>query len=258
MLDLFEKAALEAGRIIMDLYRRGCTIETKADDTPVTEADRLAEEAILSILLPHLGDIPVIAEEQAAAGIVPQTNGHPFLLIDPLDGTREFIKRNGEFTVNIALIEEGIPTAGVVYAPALGVAYLGDRQGALKLLIDEDHRITSGAAIHARSLLDPPVALASRSHGDAETTAFLDEIGVNDCRTIGSSLKFCLVAEGVADVYPRFGRTMEWDTAAGDAVLRAAGGSTVLPDGSPLTYGKRGRSDAIDFANPAFIAWGRR
>jgi 3'(2'), 5'-bisphosphate nucleotidase len=258
MLDLFEKAALEAGRIIMDVYRRGCPVETKADNSPVTEADQLAEEAIIAILKPHLGNMAIVAEEQVAAGIIPDTDHHPFLLIDPLDGTREFINRNGEFTVNIALIDKGTPVAGIVYAPALGVAYRGDRQGALKLVIDDNQNIMSGTAIQTRALTSPPVALASRSHGDKNTTAFLDEIGVCECRTIGSSLKFCLLAEGGADVYPRFGRTMEWDTAAGDAVLRAAGGVTVLPDGSPLVYGKRNQSHDSDFANPAFIAWGRR
>jgi 3'(2'), 5'-bisphosphate nucleotidase len=203
-------------------------------------------------------DIPVIAEEQMAAGIEPDISGGRFLLIDPLDGTREFINRNGEFTVNIALIEDGRPVAGIVYAPVVGVAYTGGPDGACKLTVDASQTVLSRQAIHVRPVATPPIAVASRSYLDAETKRYLDELDPCECCTVGSSLKFGLVAEGKADVYPRFGRTMEWDTAAGDAVLRAAGGSVLAGDGQPLTYGKRGRNDAADFANGAFFAWGGR
>jgi 3'(2'), 5'-bisphosphate nucleotidase len=258
MLALFEQAALEAGRVILDIYARGCAVDTKADATPVTEADIRAEEIILSILAPALPDLPIIAEEQVAAGIVPDISGGRFLLIDPLDGTREFISRNGEFTVNIALIDNGVPVAGIVHAPVLATAYLGGPDGAVKLTLDADQKVVSRQAIRARAVSTPPIAMASRSHQDPETAACLQQMHVSECRHIGSSLKFGLLAEGLADVYPRFGRTMEWDTAAGDAVLRAAGGTTLFVDGTPLLYGKRRRPDMADFANPAFIAWGKR
>ncbi|WP_377297523.1 3'(2'),5'-bisphosphate nucleotidase CysQ [Rhizobium sp. SGZ-381] len=258
MLTIFEQAALKAGRVILEIYAEGCAVDVKADATPVTEADIRAEEIILSILRPAFPDLPIIAEEEVAAGIVPDISGGRFLLIDPLDGTREFISRNGEFTVNIALIDEGVPVAGIVYAPVLATAYLGGPDGAVKLTLDSDQTVVARQAIRARPVATPPIAMASRSHQDPETAACLQQMQVEECRHIGSSLKFGLLAEGLADVYPRFGRTMEWDTAAGDAVLRAAGGATVLTDGTPLSYGKRRRPDMADFANPAFIAWGRR
>lgn len=258
MLTIFEEAAHAAGRVILEVYARGCAVETKPDATPVTEADIRAEETILALLARHLPDIPVVAEEEVAAGRVPDVSGGRFLLIDPLDGTREFISRNGEFTVNIALIENGVPVAGVVHAPVLGLTYLGGAGGAEKLTLDEALRPVNRQAIAVRAVATPPVALASRSHQDPETAACLQQLGVRECRNIGSSLKFGLLAEGLADVYPRFGRTMEWDTAAGDAVLRAAGGVTLQIDATPLTYGKRQRPDMADFANPAFMAWGRR
>ncbi|WP_137129828.1 3'(2'),5'-bisphosphate nucleotidase CysQ [Rhizobium sp. FY34] len=258
MLDIFEQAALAAGRVILDIYARGCSVQTKPDDSPVTEADIRAEEVILAMLRDKLPDVPVVAEEQVAAGVVQDISAGRFLLIDPLDGTREFISRNGEFTVNIALIEDGVPVAGVVYAPVLDIAYLGSPDGAWKLSVDQKQRVLSRHRIKARPVTTPPVAMASRSHQDAQTAAYLLELGVSECRNIGSSLKFGLLAEGLADVYPRFGRTMEWDTAAGDAVLRAAGGMTLTTDGVPLTYGKQNRPDMADFANPAFISWGAR
>lgn len=258
MLAIFEEAALAAGRVILDIYQRGFEVETKADQSPVTEADVRAEAVILAHLKAHIPDIPVIAEEQMAAGIEPDVSGGRFLLIDPLDGTREFINRNGEFTVNIALIENGRPVAGIVYAPVVGVAYTGGPDGAAKLTVDQGQNILSREPIRVRRVAQPPVAVASRSYLDAETKRYLDDLEPCECCTVGSSLKFGLVAEGKADVYPRFGRTMEWDTAAGDAVLRAAGGSVLAEDGLPLTYGKRGRKDVADFANGAFFAWGGR
>lgn len=256
LLSLFEEAALRAGRIILDIYERGCAVETKADASPVTEADIAAEAEILAVLTPVLSDIPVVAEEQMSEGIQPDISAGRFLLIDPLDGTREFVSRNGEFTVNIALIEDGVPVAGIVYAPVLGIAYTGNASGAWKLQVGAHDEIMDRKQIRVRHRQIPPVALASRSHQDAFTGPFLDSLGVTECRNVGSSLKFGVLAEGAADIYARYNRTMEWDTAAGDAVLRAAGGMTLTADGMPLKYGKTNQSHDADFANPGFFAWG--
>ncbi|MUO78072.1 3'(2'),5'-bisphosphate nucleotidase CysQ [Agrobacterium vitis] len=258
MIDLFEKAAIAAGRDIMDVFHNGPTVRTKRDASPVTEADERAEAIILSALAAQFPAIPVVAEEAVAAGNIPQTRGQPFILVDPLDGTKEFIRKSSDFTVNIALIEAGIPVMGIVYAPARGQAYIGDRNGALKIEIDANFHPVSRQSIKVRTPTDGMIAVASRAHSGPETEEFLVNHAITDTRSVGSSLKFCLVAEGAADVYPRFGRTMEWDTAAGDAVLRAAGGMTVGPDGAPLLYGKRDQLHDSDFANPSFIAWGDR
>jgi 3'(2'), 5'-bisphosphate nucleotidase len=254
ILPLFERAALAAGPIILQVYRAGPDIRLKGDRTPVTEADEAAERIILAALARDLPGIPVIAEEEAAAGRLPDTSGGRFILVDPLDGTREFIGGHDDFTVNIALIENGVPVAGVVYAPALGVAYLGADGKAERLVVGPDFQVTERRAIHTRKRPSAPCALISRSHNSEATMAFIEEASITERRAVGSSLKFCLLAEGDADIYPRFGRTMEWDTAAGDAVLRAAGGLTETVNGEPLAYGKREQDDA-PFANPNFIAW---
>ncbi|MCM2438634.1 3'(2'),5'-bisphosphate nucleotidase CysQ [Agrobacterium vitis] len=256
MIDLFEKAAIAAGRDIMDVFHNGPTVRTKSDASPVTEADERAEAIILAALAAQFPAIPVVAEEAVAAGNIPQTRGQPFILVDPLDGTKEFIRKSSDFTVNIALIEAGVPVMGIVYAPARGQAYIGDRSGALKIEIDANFQPVSRQSITVRTPSGTLIAVASRAHSGPETEEFLVNHAITDTRSVGSSLKFCLVAEGAADVYPRFGRTMEWDTAAGDAVLRAAGGITVGPDGAPLLYGKRDQLNDSDFANPSFIAWG--
>jgi 3'(2'), 5'-bisphosphate nucleotidase len=256
MLRLFETAALDAGKAIMKVFREGCPVAVKEDASPVTIADEEAERIILTYLARNFPDVPVIAEESVAAGRVPQIGQKSFFLVDPLDGTREFIDKRQEFTVNIAYIENGVPVAGIVYAPALGIAFIGAHGKAEKLLVDENFEIAGRAAIHVRVQPAHRTALASRCHNSPQTGNFLAEHAISECTNIGSSLKFCLLAEGKADVYPRFTRTMEWDTAAGDAVLRAAGGSTVTLDGLPLTYGKRGQADDSDFANPNFISWG--
>lgn len=258
MLATFEKAALLAGQAILDIYRAGPSTSYKADRSPVTEADERAEEIILAELVQTFPDIPVVAEESVAMGRIPSIEGRSFILVDPLDGTKEFINKREDFTVNIALIENGVPVLGAVYAPALKVAYLGGGGRAEKLVVGDDFAVASRTPIVARPVEPRPICVASRSHNSPETEAFLEKAGAADIRSIGSSLKFCLLAEGVADLYPRFGRTMEWDTAAGDAVLRAAGGNTVTLDGVPLAYGKTGRPDLMDFANPDFIAWGSR
>lgn len=255
LLETFQSAALSAGRVVLDLYQHQPAVKVKADQTPVTEADERAEQMILHRLRQDAPDIPVIAEEEVAQGTIRQI-GSVFILVDPLDGTREFIAQRPEFTVNIALIENGKPTMGFVYAPALAVAYAGSRDGAWRLRIGPDCEIQERAPIVVRQAPASPVALSSRSHESEQTVDYLKQRGIEDVRRLGSSLKFCLVAEGSADIYPRFGRTMEWDTAAGDAVLRAAGGCTRTLDGRPLVYGKTGAADHADFANPDFLATG--
>lgn len=253
LLDALSDLAVMAGAAILDIYARPIEVHSKSDSSPVTAADEAAEAIILEGLAAIAPDIPVVAEESFAAGRVPAI-GHRFFLVDPLDGTKEFISRNGEFTVNIALIENGAPVAGVVYAPALGRLFSGGPAGAFSA------RVESGRTVErCRTGVRPVPAggltvVASRSHGTDATDAFIRRFPVSDYRSAGSSLKFCLLACGEADLYPRLGRTMEWDTAAGDAVLRAAGGVVRRLDGAPLTYGKRSQPDDTDFANPHFVA----
>lgn len=258
MLRTFEKAALEAGKAIITVLREGFPVTMKADASPVTVADEEAERIILTHLARDYPEIPVVAEESVAAGKVPDISGRGFFLVDPLDGTREFVDGRQEFTVNIAYIENGAPVAGIVYAPALGLAFSGESGRAERLVVTEDFTVGLRTAITVREQPDDRLALASLRHNSPETGSFLAHHAISKCTNIGSSLKFCLLAEGKADVYPRFTRTMEWDTAAGDAVLRAAGGSTVTLDGAPLTYGKTGPAADFDFANPNFISWGGR
>ena len=246
--------ARQAGAVIMAIYATDFSVQGKADASPVTEADQRAEAVILAGLAALAPDIPVVAEEAAAAGHIPAV-AERFWLVDPLDGTREFIKRNGEFTVNIALIEHGQPVLGVVLAPALGP------QGCLwagALGHGATVEDTSGLrAIHCREApADGLTVLASRSHGDAAAldaflAGHLAGRRVAAVSNAGSSLKLCLLAAGQADLYPRLGRTMEWDIAAGHAVLAAAGGRVCrVDDGTPLRYGKPG------FENPHFFATG--
>ncbi|MBS1164069.1 MAG: cysQ [Proteobacteria bacterium] len=254
LLDGLIAASIEAGRIILDVYARPIDVAFKADASPVTEADGLAEAVLLAALARLAPGVPVVAEESVAAGSVPPAADR-FFLVDPLDGTKEFIRRNGEFTVNVALIDHGVPVMGVVHAPAVGRLFAGGPQGAFEMTVDGGGDVGARRAIHVRDLpAKGATLLVSRSHATAATDAFLPNAAVADRRIIGSSLKFCLIAAGEADVYPRFGPTMEWDTAAGDAVLRAAGGMVTLSDGTPFPYGKRGRPGLADFANPSFIA----
>jgi 3'(2'), 5'-bisphosphate nucleotidase len=241
--------AREAGAVILGIYSRDFDAAQKADRSPVTEADTAAEALIVKALAQLAPDIPVVAEEQCASNGVPSTAPDRFFLVDPLDGTKEFIAKNGEFTVNIALIEHGRPVLGVVYLPAFDTCYAG-ANGIARRLVGDDHP----EPIVARSTPAEGLVMAiSRSHADGEI-ARAKERGLNVAGTIvaGSSLKFCRLAEGAADLYPRFGTTMEWDTAAGQAVLEAAGGRVETVEGAPLHYGKAG------FQNPHFIAYGRR
>lgn len=254
---LFERLALRAGRAVMEVFHSDISVQSKADASPVTEADRAAERVILEGLRSAFPAIPCVAEEEVAEGILPPDLGNAFFLIDPLDGTKEFVNRRTDFTVNIALIRNGVPEIGVVYAPCTG-RFFSARPGTAEVLEVKDGELISGRRrISVREGHTPLIIVASRSHRTPETDAFIHTVSAAEIVSVGSSLKFCLVAAGEADIYPRFGRTMEWDTAAGDAVLRAAGGSTCTLDGAPLVYGKRNQSNDADFANPHFISRGR-
>ncbi|TRC97508.1 3'(2'),5'-bisphosphate nucleotidase CysQ [Mesorhizobium sp. WSM4303] len=257
MLAVFERLALDAGREVMRVFKDGCAVDKKADSSPVTEADRESETIILTGLRAAFPEIPCVAEEEVAAGILPPDLDDAFFLIDPLDGTKEFINRRTDFTVNIALVRHGVPEIGVVFAPCSGRFFSGRPGKAEAIEVDDDYRIVGRGRISVRTAVTPLAVVASRSHNTPETEAFIRDLGSAEIVSVGSSLKFCLLAAAEADIYPRFGRTMEWDTAAGDAVLRAAGGMTRTLDGKPLTYGKRKQSDDADFANPHFIASGK-
>ena len=249
LLDRIVAIAEDAGRTILRRYRTGVAVERKADSSPVTVADREAEALIVTALRTIDPEIPIVAEEAVAAGTAPGEGGERFWLVDPLDGTREFIGETDEFTVNIALVEDGKPVLGVVHAPALGDTYGGLASGAAW----RSRRGAARQAIAARPVpATGPVVLSSRRHGDrGRLDGLLASMDVAAHRTVGSSLKFCLVAAGEGDIYPRYGETNEWDTAAGHAVLLAAGGSVRTVEGAPLGYGKAG------FGNPEFIARGR-
>jgi 3'(2'), 5'-bisphosphate nucleotidase len=247
------KAALAAGPAVMEEYDRGCEVSSKQDGSPVTSADRRAEAIICECLASLKPSPPVCAEEAIAAGTEPRV-AERFLLVDPLDGTREFLANNGEFTINVALIEQGVPIAGAVYAPAIGRLWVGGDAAFVceARLGAELPNEGSRRRIRTRRAPSSLTAFVSRSHLDAESDSFLKGLPIDETRFAGSSLKFCLIAEGLGDVYPRFAPTMEWDTAAGDAVLRAAGGAVLDPSGRPLSYGK------VDsgLRNGPFIAWG--
>jgi 3'(2'), 5'-bisphosphate nucleotidase len=241
--------ALEAGQAILRIYATGTEVRTKADASPVTDADEEASRIILARLAEIAPTIPTVCEETHETGsAIPKSPGG-FVLVDPLDGTKEFIRKNGEFTVNIALIHDGRPVAGVVYAPAIGRLFLGWQEDGEGHAFQE--REGKRTPIHvARPSDEGVVVVASRSHRDPKTDEYLEKVRVKSFTSAGSSLKFCLVATGEADLYPRLGRTMEWDTAAGQAVLEAAGGSVTRLEGAPLLYGKPG------FENPFFVARG--
>lgn len=258
ILSLIEPLVLDAGRRIMEIAAEGFAAEAKADASPVTRADREAEEILLSGLRAHFPGVPMVAEEEASAGLAPEEAGEVFFLVDPLDGTREFVRGGDDFTVNVALVRDGAPAVGAVYAPACGQLYLGRPGFAEAVTADAGHRPRERAAISVREPACPPVVVASRSHRTRETEAFIARLGPVECVSIGSSLKFCLLAAGRADLYPRLGRTMQWDTAAGDAVLRAAGGATRTLDGLPLAYGAGATPGDSPFANPHFVAEGGR
>lgn len=254
--DTLARIALDAGALIMQVYATDFDVDRKDDSSPVTEADERAEKLILDALAKADPALPVIAEESVAAGNIPE-HGSRFALVDPLDGTKEFINKRGEFTVNIAIIENGVPVMGVVYAPALDRLFVAESRFSAW-----QAKVTPGAALPAAEARKPLrirrapevglTAIASKSHRSAETNRFLEQQKIADIISAGSSLKFCLIAAGEADLYPRHGRTMEWDTAAGHAVAEAAGARVTEEDGSPLLYGKAARG----YDNPYFIVWG--
>jgi 3'(2'), 5'-bisphosphate nucleotidase len=247
------QVASEAGRVVASYLGGRASIHTKADQSPVTDADRDSEIAIRAGLAHVMPGAEIVGEESFDAKNPPVAKER-FFLVDPLDGTREFISGRDEFTVNIAYVEEGIPVAGCVFAPALHRIYIAGAS-AFRAELMPGGRIASLDQFRPIATSEYPAdglrALTSRSHGDEKTVAVLDTLKVTSRKACGSALKFCTVAEGGADVYPRLAPTMEWDTAAGQAILAAAGGCVLAPDGAPLRYGKAG------FRNQGFVAWGR-
>ena len=252
--------AQRAGAAILDIYHSNPNTRYKADRSPVTDADHASEDLILEALSKSAPGIPVVAEERLAAGNIPDV-GTRFFLVDPLDGTKEFLKLNGEFTVNIALMEDNQPLFGLIFAPDKADCYvtLGPNRAA-RFKLPPDHspsprqtfefqRLTGEAPAHR-----PLTAIVSRSHLTPETEDFLRKLGNPQRSFLGSSLKFGVIARGEADVYPRFGPTSEWDTAAGHALLNAAGGCVLTGDGKPFLYGKKEQR----FSNPPFVAWRRQ
>lgn len=248
--NVFRSLALQAGDRIMQIYNADdFEVKAKSDDSPVTEADEAADALISAGIRAAFPDMVLVTEEQAASHA---QSASTFIIVDPLDGTKEFIKRRGDFTVNIALVQDGVPTRGVVYAPAKGRLFYTEADGrSVEETVPFD--IETKGEVTPISVSKPDnsalLVVASKSHRDAATDAYIGKYSVEDMKSAGSSLKFCLVATGEADLYPRLGRTMEWDTAAGDAVLRGAGGHVIrFDDHTPFTYGKSG------YENPFFIA----
>lgn len=253
------KTVHSAGCAEMEIYRQDFTVESKADRSPVTEADRVAENIILEDLAKIAPDIPVVAEEAASEGHIPKT-GKRFFLVDPLDGTKEFIRKSDEFTVNIGLIENGKPVFGIVYAPATGKLFFttSPDEAFYTTMSPNEAAPEFDKMTLTRLSTKPPSAdgldvVASKSHMTEETRRYIEQFSVKELKSAGSSLKFCLLAKGEADLYPRFGPTMEWDTAAGHAVLLAAGGVVLMENGEPLEYGKANEN----YRNPFFIAWAK-
>jgi 3'(2'), 5'-bisphosphate nucleotidase len=265
LADALLPAVLEAGALEMRYFRNNVAVSHKSDASPVTVADQEAEAILLAALHVVAPNIPVVAEEAASAGNIPAV-GSEFFLVDPLDGTREFVSGSEDFTVNIALVRDGTPYFGIVYAPATGQLFIGlgntcTPEAAIQVQVPDGISITSikhladlnPRAMKCRSAdLAALTVVSSRSHRTTEVEQFLSPFNVSERRHVGSSLKFVTVARGDADLYPRIGSINEWDTAAGHAILVAAGGAVTTFDGRPLVYGKV----AARFLNPDFIAWG--
>ena len=240
--------ARAAGQQIMRVYATEFTVAMKEDKSPVTDADYAAHKVIVADLKRITPDLPVLSEESADVPFAERRRWDSYWLVDPLDGTKEFISKNGDFTVNIALIQHGVPVVGVVYVPVTGMSYYGSvGVGAFKR--DQDGQTSP---IKVRRLVEgkPVKVVASRSHRGPLLDGYLEKLGPHETVSRGSSLKFCLVAEGLADVYPRLGPTSEWDTGAGHAVLLAAGGQVIGMDGKPLPYNSK-----ESLLNPHFIAY---
>ena len=251
LIPVIRKLALEAGDKIMKIYQADdFNVKLKSDESPVTEADEAADAIISVGLRAAFPDVMLVTEEQSDTHTV---KGDTFLIVDPLDGTKEFIHRRGDFTVNIAMVEGGVPTRGVVYAPAKNRMFFTLADGKTVEEVGALDKDVMGTLIPISVSNADNTALmivASKSHRDQVTDDYINKYAVNDMKSAGSSLKFCLIATGEADVYPRLGRTMEWDTAAGHAILLGAGGDVVrFDDQTPLKYGK------VDFVNPFFIAF---
>lgn len=245
--------AIEAGQAVLRLAASGLVPHSKSDGSPITVADEAAEAIILAGLARLLPGVPVVSEEAAAPAL---GSAPAFLLVDPVDGTRELLAGREEFTVNIALIDGGVPVLGVVVAPASHRLWRGGRDvSPVRFEIGEQGRLERDSRFPLsvrRYPKEHPIALVSRSHLDAQSRRFLDRLGIIERRPCGSSLKFCWLAEGAADVYPRLAPTHEWDIAAGHAVLASAGGTVVDAEGSPIVYGGRAGTWTV----PGFVAWG--
>lgn len=251
-------SVLSAGSLQMRYFGSDMAVAAKSDASPVTAADQESEEVLLAGLAAVAPGVPVIAEESAAAGFVPQVDS-TFFAVDPIDGTKEYIAGRGEFTINIGLVIAGVPVFGLIYAPALAALYMTTGQDEAGYCHMPHNALISSFSEcrfeRIRTRQPEPgtlQALTSRSHPSERSTAFQRQLGVTEATPTGSSLKFALIAQGRGDVYARLGPTSEWDTAAGQAILTAAGGAVVTLDGTPLTYGKHDRA----FINPEFIAWG--
>jgi 3'(2'), 5'-bisphosphate nucleotidase len=249
LLETAHRAALAAGKAILQIYATPFDVRLKTDNTPVCDADLASEQVICGILTQAFPDIPIASEELVEAEGLPALPAR-FWVVDPLDGTKEFVARNGEFAVLIALVEDGVPVLGIVHGPALGVTYAACGPGSAT------RQRSGGAPEPIRARIPPAdglVVIHSRSHENSRRLAeFLQGYKVRERKKCGSALKFGVIAAGEADFYPRFGTTMEWDTAAGQAILEAAGGRVETAAGTPLRYGKPG------LKNEGFLAWGRR
>lgn len=251
-------AVLEAGRVMLEIRERGLIVDTKADRSPVTEADRLAETILVAALERIHPNVPIVAEESAAAGQAPDVRATLFL-VDPLDGTRDYVAGRNDFTVNIGLVDEGAPVFGFIYAPARGELFVTTGKGQA---VGAQVEATSGATSMAdlttsrlstrRAIPGQITALVSRSETGPDHADRIAQLGATSKIGMSSAVKFCLIARGDADIYPRFGTTCEWDTAAGQAILQAAGGTVTNLDGSPMIYGK----SALGYRNTSFIARG--
>ena len=255
MTDLFQQyeelvaTSIKAGKAILDVFHSNFDVSDKSDGSPVTLADKQAEEIIVNHLTQAQPNIAIIAEEQMSVGAAPYiADGGTFYLIDPLDGTKEFVNKSTDFTVNIALIENKKPVLGIIYVPVTDIIYIGcAKSGAIKVT-QASTASPQVSDIHVRKPNQPLSIVASVNHMNESTKSYLDNFVEPKLVRVGSSLKLCLIAEGAADIYPRFGPTMEWDTAAGQAILEAAGGHVLNPDGTQFLYQKP------DFKNGHFIA----
>ena len=250
LIDPVVAIAAEAGEAILEVYASDFDVQAKDDESPLTQADMASHHIILAGLEELAPGVPILSEESGLPEFGERSRWNPYWLIDPLDGTREFVKRNGEFTVNIALIEDHMPVLGVVHVPVRDTTYSGCRGVGADKRIDGEPAIPIGVASESGS---PVRVVGSRSHRGASLDQFLKNLGEFEMHPTGSSLKFCLVAEGEADVYPRLGPTSEWDTAAAQAVVEQAGGVVLQLDGTPLSYNNK-----PDILNPHFLVAGPR